>query len=83
MLIYLLENKLMQFLLLLLEKEYFLRNITIGMLSGAIANGLANPTDVLKVRMQSNKNKYAKVSLWQCFKEIYSTEGFGGLYRVI
>lgn len=52
------------------------------MLSGAIANGLANPTDVLKVRMQSNKAKYDHLSLWTCFKEIYSKEKFGGLYRV-
>lgn len=63
------------------KEESFLRNISAGMLSGAIANGLANPTDVLKVRMQSNQSKFANKSLWTCFKEIYVTERFGGLYR--
>jgi len=53
------------------------------MLSGAIANGLANPTDVLKVRMQSNQALFANKSVWTCFKEIYTKEKFGGLYRVI
>jgi hypothetical protein len=52
------------------------------MLSGAFANGLANPTDVLKVRMQSNTSHFAKKSLLKSFSEIYSQEGFGGLYRV-
>lgn len=53
------------------------------MVSGAVANGLANPTDVLKVRMQSNQSKFANKSLWTCFREIYANERFGGLYRVI
>lgn len=65
------------------KDESFIKNISAGMLSGAIANGIANPTDVLKVRMQSNQAKFVNKSLWTCFKEIYALEKFGGLYRVV
>lgn len=50
------------------------------MVSGAIANGLANPTDVLKVRLQA-KSDGNKPSMLKAFIEIFNTEGFKGLYR--
>ena len=53
------------------------------MFSGASANALANPTDVLKVRMQSNQKGFLNKSLFKLFLEIYQQEGFKGLYRVL
>jgi hypothetical protein len=55
-------------------------NIVCGVISGASANALANPTDVLKVRMQSAENKNGK--MFKAFKDIYVNEGIFGLYRV-
>ena len=52
------------------------------MISGAIANGIANPTDVLKVRLQANNNS-KRQSMINAFFEISKNEGLKGLYRGI
>jgi hypothetical protein len=52
------------------------------MISGATAMSICNPTDVLKVRMQSNQSEYKNKNLFNSFYEIYKLEGFNGLYRV-
>lgn len=52
------------------------------MFSGATANALANPTDVLKIRMQSNQKQFANKSMIGSFSEIFKSEGLSGLYRV-
>lgn len=64
------------------QDQSFILNIFCGMFSGATANAIANPTDVLKVRMQSNQKSFLNKSLFSLFLEIYQQEGFKGLYRV-
>lgn len=63
--------------------EFLLTNIVAGMLSGAISSAIANPTDVLKVRMQSGTSGTVIVrqSCLKSFRQIYSEEGLRGLYR--
>lgn len=54
------------------------------MVSGALANGIANPTDVLKVRLQANN--YAPIqnqSMTTAFIEMTKQEGIKGLFRGI
>lgn len=69
----------------LLRKDDFLpTNIAAGMLSGAISSAIANPTDVLKVRMQSGTSgsvMAARKSCVKAFQQIYNEEGVRGLYR--
>lgn len=58
-------------------------NILCAVLAGAFSSAIANPTDVLKVRMQvAGSNGISNVSLVQCFKEVYTHEGISGLWRV-
>ena len=75
------------------EQQTLFKNIACGCLAGASANALANPTDVLKIRMQSSSQNNLVLaghtlpasrrrSMAVAFAEIYSTEGFRGLYRV-
>ena len=51
------------------------------MISGASAQAVANPTDVLKVRCQSQQG-IAKNGVFKLIGDIYRNEGFTGLYRV-
>lgn len=56
-------------------------NVVCAALAGAISSAIANPTDVVKVRMQvtgSNSN----LSLFGCFQDVYQHEGISGLWRV-
>lgn len=43
---------------------------------------IANPTDVLKVRMQVHGRGTEELGLFGCFKQIYRSEGVTGLWRV-
>lgn len=53
------------------------------MIAGAFSSAIANPTDVLKVRMQvAGTNGNANVGLVDCFKDVYTHEGISGLWRV-
>ncbi|KOX78856.1 Kidney mitochondrial carrier protein 1 [Melipona quadrifasciata] len=57
-------------------------NVVCAALAGAISSAIANPTDVVKVRMQvtgSNSN----LSLFGCFQDVYQHEGISGLWRVL
>jgi hypothetical protein len=65
-------------------EETVLMNVLAGMTSGAIASAIANPTDVLKVRMQSASDAtYSRrKSCAKYFQQIYREEGVHGLYRV-
>lgn len=56
-------------------------NVTCAALAGAFSSAIANPTDVLKVRMQVQGKGIKRIPLYNCFYEIYRTEGFRGLYR--
>lgn len=67
--------------------ERLLTNVIAGMVSGAFASAVANPTDVLKVRMQAaNDGKWAgptaRGSVLLSFANMYREEGVRGLYRV-
>ncbi|XP_073836884.1 mitochondrial uncoupling protein Bmcp-like isoform X1 [Musca autumnalis] len=56
-------------------------NILCAAASGAISSAIANPTDVLKVRMQVHGKGTQQQSLWACFYDIYKYEGVRGLWR--
>jgi solute carrier family 25 protein 14/30 len=61
--------------------ENMLINVGCASFAGALSSAIANPTDVLKVRMQAHGKGTNKIPLYKCFYEIYYTEGFKGLYR--
>lgn len=52
-------------------------NVTCAAFAGGISSAIANPTDVLKVRMQA-QGKTNTMPLLKCFVEIYKTEGMRG-----
>ncbi|XP_017841152.2 LOW QUALITY PROTEIN: mitochondrial uncoupling protein Bmcp [Drosophila busckii] len=56
-------------------------NILCAAGAGAISSAIANPTDVLKVRMQVHGKGTDQMGLMGCFKEIYKFEGMRGLWR--
>jgi solute carrier family 25 (mitochondrial carrier), member 14/30 len=56
-------------------------NVSCAALAGAVSSAIANPTDVLKVRMQAQGRSAKRTPLYACFYEIYRTEGVRGLYR--
>lgn len=57
-------------------------NIICAVTAGAVSSAIANPTDVLKVRMQVQGQRVTYPSVLRCFKDIYVHEGFAGLWRV-
>ncbi len=70
---------------LLLDKngdERVFGNILCAVAAGAISSAIANPTDVLKVRMQVHGRGTEQMGLFGCFKQIYRIEGVTGLWRV-
>ncbi|XP_023017735.1 uncoupling protein Bmcp mitochondrial [Leptinotarsa decemlineata] len=57
-------------------------NVFCAVLAGAVSSAIANPTDVLKVRMQiAGTNGNSSISLLDCFKDVYTHEGISGLWR--
>ncbi|CAG7819775.1 unnamed protein product, partial [Allacma fusca] len=46
-----------------------------------VSSAIANPTDVLKVRMQVATSSTSGSSLFSSFHKIYKYEGLGGLWR--
>lgn len=61
--------------------DLVLINIVCAAVAGAFSSAIANPTDVVKVRMQV-RGVEANVSLLSCFQEVYRNEGVRGLWRV-
>lgn len=59
-------------------KEHLPTNTFCAAFAGGLSSAIANPTDVLKVRMQMGEEKR---NLVRCFLDIYRTEGRGGLWR--
>lgn len=57
-------------------------NIVCAALAGAVSSAIANPTDVVKVRMQVTGSE-TNASLFTCFQDVYRHEGVRGLWRVI
>lgn len=64
-----------------INSENMFINVSCAALSGALSSAIANPTDVLKVRMQIHGKGTNKIPLYKCFYEVYYTEGIKGLYR--
>ncbi|GAB6019891.1 hypothetical protein CHUAL_001426 [Chamberlinius hualienensis] len=56
-------------------------NVICGMLAGAVSASIANPTDVLKVRMQAQNGDFVKKPMIDSFMEISKKEGIRGLWR--
>ncbi|XP_076312583.1 kidney mitochondrial carrier protein 1-like [Tachypleus tridentatus] len=61
--------------------ETLLKNVVCGVIAGVISSSIANPTDVLKVRMQAQHHQYAKKGMFNCFVNIYKNEGIRGLWK--
>lgn len=57
-------------------------NAICAALAGAVSSAIANPTDVIKVRMQVTGVK-RDMSLFACFQDVYKYEGIRGLWRVM
>lgn len=55
-------------------------NIACAAVAGAISSAIANPTDVVKVRMQVTGAE-SNLSLFGCFQDVYQHEGVRGLWR--
>ncbi|XP_076666703.1 uncoupling protein Bmcp mitochondrial [Andrena cerasifolii] len=55
-------------------------NIVCAAVAGAISSAIANPTDVVKVRMQVTGAE-SNLSLFGCFQDVYQHEGVRGLWR--
>lgn len=64
------------------QRERPLLNLCCAVVAGSIASALANPTDVIKVRMQSGEmTKSHSGSLMSVGWNIFSQEGVAGLWR--
>ncbi|EZA52152.1 Kidney mitochondrial carrier protein, partial [Ooceraea biroi] len=55
-------------------------NVVCAALAGAVSSAIANPTDVIKVRMQVTGSEM-NMSLFTCFQDVYRHEGVRGLWR--
>ena len=65
------------------EHETLPINVVCGVAAGVFASSLANPTDVLKVRMQAQGTSFAQTNgMMHSFVTIYQQEGTKGLWRV-
>uniref|UniRef100_A0A6Q2X4R6 Solute carrier family 25 member 30 n=1 Tax=Esox lucius TaxID=8010 RepID=A0A6Q2X4R6_ESOLU len=62
------------------EDETLLTNVLCGVLSGVISSSIANPTDVLKIRMQA-QGSVIQGSMMGNFINIYQQEGTRGLWK--
>uniref|UniRef100_A0A2K5VAN4 Solute carrier family 25 member 30 n=1 Tax=Macaca fascicularis TaxID=9541 RepID=A0A2K5VAN4_MACFA len=62
------------------EDETLLINVICGILSGVISSTIANPTDVLKIRMQAQSSTIQGGMIGN-FMNIYQQEGTRGLWK--
>lgn len=62
------------------EEESLLINVLCGVLSGVISSSIANPTDVLKIRMQA-QGRIMQGGMIGNFIDIYRQEGIRGLWK--
>ncbi|XP_078311443.1 kidney mitochondrial carrier protein 1-like [Crassostrea virginica] len=56
-------------------------NVCCGIVAGIISSAIANPTDVLKVRLQAMTEIKDKESMFKAFGRMYREEGIKGLWR--
>ncbi|XP_054717931.1 kidney mitochondrial carrier protein 1-like [Uloborus diversus] len=61
--------------------ETLFTSVLCGITAGVIGSAIANPTDVLKVRLQAHKEAYSQKGMFRCFLDIYGSEGIKGLWR--
>ncbi|KAK7925728.1 hypothetical protein WMY93_008038 [Mugilogobius chulae] len=73
-------NTLKRFFVTRPEDETMVINVFCGVVSGVLSSSLANPTDVLKIRMQA-QGSLLQGSMMSNFMNIYQTEGTRGLWR--
>lgn len=64
------------------KDEKLITNVFCGIIAGVVSSCIANPTDVLKVRMQAQSCDAQKLSLIKSFSDIAKKEGVAGLWRV-
>ncbi|KAG7467405.1 hypothetical protein MATL_G00153250 [Megalops atlanticus] len=62
------------------EDETLITNMLCGVLSGVISSSIANPTDVLKIRMQA-QGSVIQGGMMGNFLSIYQQEGTRGLWK--
>lgn len=62
------------------DDDLFLINIICAALAGGISSAIANPTDLVKVRMQTGPKTSS--TLFGYFQDVYHNEGIRGLWRV-
>ncbi|EGC35979.1 hypothetical protein DICPUDRAFT_32523 [Dictyostelium purpureum] len=62
-------------------KTNLLSKILSGGISGAIGASIANPSDLIKVRMQASSKGIKYKSIGEAFRQIITKEGWGGLYK--
>lgn len=70
-------------------EESAVKNVSCAVVAGSVSAAVANPTDVLKVRMQSRSAPVVilsdvpkqHVGMMACFKDMYVREGVAGLWR--
>merc|ERR1711973_741647 len=63
------------------QDETLSGNIMCGITAGVVSSIIANPTDVLKVRLQSGREELKNTTLFNAFMRIYQQEGLTGLWR--
>nr|XP_035927587.1 kidney mitochondrial carrier protein 1 isoform X5 [Halichoerus grypus] len=63
------------------EDETLLINVVCGILSGVVSSTIANPTDVLKIRMQAQSSTFQGGMIGN-FINIYQQEGARGLWKL-
>lgn len=63
------------------EDESLPINVFCGVVAGIVSSAIANPTDVLKVRMQARSSVKGNETMFQVFQDIFRNEGLPGLWR--
>ncbi|XP_022338343.2 kidney mitochondrial carrier protein 1 [Crassostrea virginica] len=63
------------------EDETLPINVFCGVVAGVVGSVVSNPTDVLKVRMQAQRENGGRETFSQAFIKIYKQEGVSGLWR--
>jgi len=63
------------------QKESTFVNLCCAVFAGCVSSSLANPTDVIKVRMQSGSGCVANAGLLSVASDIWQKEGVRGLWR--
>ncbi|ELT99385.1 hypothetical protein CAPTEDRAFT_178931 [Capitella teleta] len=62
-------------------EEKLLTNVGCGIIAGMSSSMIANPTDVIKIRMQARGGAFTNPGIWESFFDIARQEGMRGLWR--